>query len=330
MCTGIQLKAEDGSVIFARTLEFGFDIHSSVIVIPRNHTLKAHCDHGHEWKSKYAVVGANAENLPLIADGVNEKGLTGSLFYFAEYAGYQSVAPGEASLASVDLATWFLTQCATVAEVKDAINQVKISNAVFKEWGITCPVHYIFNDTSGACLVVEYIDGKINTYDNKLGVFTNSPSFDWHLINCGNYVNIRAKNYDTLTLNGKEIHATGQGTGFLGLPGDFTPTSRFVRAAAFKHTSMPTKNAHETMLQAFHILNNFDIPVGSVRSEVDGVTYNSQTLWTSCMDISNQRYYFHSYDNRAIRMIDLHKCDLDADEILTFTMHGENKIEELV
>ncbi len=329
MCTGLQLKADDGSIVFARTMEFGIDINSEVIVIPRNHALKAHCDNGHEWQSKYAVVGANAEGLPLIADGVNEKGLAGGLFYFAKYAGYQAVDKGESALTSVDLATWMLTQYASVAEVKEAVQKIKVSDAIFKKWGFTLPVHYIFNDPTGACLVIEYIDGKINLHDNKLGVFANTPDFNWHLTNCSNYINLRPKDYDPIELSGNEVHGTGHGSGFLGMPGDFTPASRFIRVAAFKHTSAPTKDAHDTMLQAFHILNNFDIPFGAVRAETDGVIYTSSTLWTSAQDCTHQRYYFHTYDNRRIRFVDLNQCDLNAKDIRHFSMLSEAVVEAL-
>ncbi len=330
MCTGIQLKAEDDSIIFARTLEFGIDLHSDVLVVPRNHKLKASCDNAHEWTTKYGMVGANAEKQPIIVDGVNEKGLTANLFYFAGYADFQKVDASEKTLSSVDLGTWILSNCANVAEIKEAIHKIKVSNANFKPWGIMCPTHYIFNDPTGACLVVEYLKGELNMYDNPLGVITNAPHFEWHMINCSNYVNLGPKNYESLTIDGNEIPHPGEGSGLLGMPGDFTPASRFIRAMVFKHTVLTSKNAHDTMLEAFHILNNFDIPRGSIRAEHDGKEYTDHTQWTSAIDCTNKRYYFHNYDNRNIRMIDLNKCDLDAKAIRTFVMEKENPIEALV
>jgi choloylglycine hydrolase len=115
----------------------------------------------------------------------------------------------------------------------------------------------------------------------------------------------------------------------LGLPGDFTPPSRFVRAVAFTQSALPVPTATEGMLQAFHILNQFDIPKGAARGTQQGMGVADSTLWTSAADLSNLRYYFHTYDNRQIRMVDLKKANLDGEGIRTIRMAREGVVEEL-
>jgi choloylglycine hydrolase len=328
MCTGIQFKSLDGNIVFARTMEFTVDIHSEIIVIPRGYKLQSHSNIGMTWTTKYACVGANAEKLPLIVEGVNEKGLCVGAFYFSNFAKYQSINNNESYINSVDVCNWLLTQCANVTEAIDAIKSIKVSNAPFEPWGRTCPLHYIVNDTSGDCFVIEYINGELHIHENKIGVFTNSPDFRWHLINLSNYINLSPINAADVTINGEIIKQLGYGTGLLGLPGDFTPPSRFVRAAVFSHTILATKTVDETLAQAFHVLNNFDIPKGSIR-ELNNDSFNDHTLWTSAIDLYNQRYYFCHYNNRAIQMVDLNNCKLDATDIQSFKMAGKTRVESL-
>jgi choloylglycine hydrolase len=128
---------------------------------------------------------------------------------------------------------------------------------------------------------------------------------------------------------GVKISSLGQGSGMLGLPGDFTPPSRFVRAVAFSQSALPVETAQEGVLQAFHILNQFDIPKGAARATENGKTWADFTMWTSASDLKNHRYYFHTFESRQIRMIDLNKMDLNAKQIKTFPMDQQEVIEDL-
>lgn len=309
-CTGIVLTATDGAVVRARTLEFGEDPKSELIFIPRGHAVTATgpdgTPNGLSWTTKYATAGTNAFGQNIILDGLNEQGLGGGLFYFPGYAGYQSVAPDEVanSLGAYELLTWVLGNFATVAEAKAAIPGIKVSNAPLEGFGGSPPLHMIITDRSGASLVVEYVGGELKLYDNPLGVLTNSPGFDWHTTNLRNFVNLSALNVPQLALGDIKIDQTGQGSGLLGLPGDFTPPSRFIRAVAFSQAAAPTADGAAAMKLAFHILDNFDLPPGSVRSG-EGAGQYEVTFWTGAADLKNLRYYVTTFDNRQIRMFDL-------------------------
>ena len=333
-CTGIRIKPNDGSIIAARTLEFAADLHSNIIVVPRARESVGTAPGnkpGLRWKSKYGSVGTNALGVPAILDGLNEKGLAVGLFYFPGYAKYQEVKEEDVgkAIAPWEVPVYLLGSCANVEEAVRAVRSICVGEVVQKEMGYVPPCHYIVNDASGRSVVLEYVGGDLKIHDNPLGVITNSPTFDWHVTNLRNYVNLTVNNVPTVDIAGIELPSFGQGSGMLGLPGDFTPPSRFIRAVAFSQAAVPGATAHEGVLQAFHLLNQFDIPKGAARGTDNGKVMADYTLWTSVSDLKNHRYYFRTFDNSRIRMIDLNKMDLDAKQIKTISMAGQEAIEDL-
>lgn len=336
-CTGIFLKAEDGSYVHARTLEFAIDLGSEVLVVPRGYARTGSTPDGKpgmKWKAKYASVGANGLDMPMIFDGLNEKGLAIGLFYFPDTAGYLPYKPADAgkTIAPWELGSWILDNFASVEEVKANIGKALVAEVAYKGWGFAPPVHYVIQDASGGSIVVEYIGGKVNVYDNPLGVITNSPGFDWHMTNLRNYVNFSMTNVPPVHLGPVTLNPLGQGSGMLGMPGDFTPPSRFVRAVAFSQSILPSATGGDAVLEAFHILNNFDIPKGSAREikkDAHGNILADHTFWTSANDLKAKRFYFRTYDNSEIRMVDLTKMDLNAKDIVHFSMKGNEVIKAL-
>jgi choloylglycine hydrolase len=333
-CTGITIKPNDGSVVFARTLEFAVDIESNIICVPRGkkYVGTAPGDKpGLRWTSKYGAIGANFFNKPMIADGLNEKALHVGIFYFPGFAKYQEVKAEDIgkAMAPWELGSYLLGTCADVNEAVAAAKNVLVGEVVLKEFGFAPPVHYIVTDVSGKSVVFEHVGGKLTIHDNPFGVMANSPTFDWHMTNLSNYVTLSPSNKEKTDLAGKEIKGLGQGSGMLGLPGDFTPPSRFVRAVAFSKTAEKVAAAKDGVLQAFHILNQFDIPKGAARGIEHGKEVADYTLWTSAADLKNLRYYFRTFENSRIRMVDMKSVDLDATEVRTIPMKGEEQIEDV-
>ena len=336
-CTGIRLIAGDGTVVYARTLEFGTDLDSDVIMVPRGYARTGTTpqgENGLKWTSRYASLGANGVGLPYLFDGVNEKGLAAGLFYFPTTAGYMSYNPAQASrtIAPWEVGSWILENFATVEEVKHNIGSVAVAEVVFQKWGFVPPIHYVVHDASGKSIVIEYVDGRLHVHDNVLGVMSNWPTFDWHMTNLRNYVNFSMVNVPPAKVGGLTLTGFGQGTGMLGMPGDFTPPSRFVRAVAYSTSVLPSKTGDEAVLQAFHILNNFDIPKGAAREEQrdgHGNPIADYTLWTSASDLKARRFYFRTHENSQIRSIDLMKMPLDAKSIATISMKGPEVIKSL-
>lgn len=171
-------------------------------------------------------------------------------------------------------------------------------------------IHWRFTDTSGRQLVLEVINGTPLFYENKLGVLTNSPGFEWHMTNLNNYVNLFTGTAPTKQLGNTELVSFGAGSGFLGIPGDITSPSRFVRAAFYQTSAPQQESPLATVLQCFQILNNFDIPIG-IEFPIGEVSSDipSATQWTSATDMEHRIIYFRTMYNSAIRSIDLNTID---------------------
>ena len=333
-CTGIFLSAADGTVVHARTMEFGLDLQSDVLVIPRGYARTGTTPDGQpglKWTAKYASVGANGAGLPVLFDGLNEKGLAAGMFYFPTSAGYMPYAASDAgkTISQWEAGSWILENFASVDEVKAAIGGIVVPSVVFKDWGFAPEAHYVVHDAGGKTIVIEYVGGKLTVSDDPLGVITNSPAFDWHMTNLRNYLNFSMTNAPPVKLGSVTLLPLGMGTGMLGLPGDFTPPSRFVRAVAFSQSILPSATGRDAVLQAFHILNNFDIPKGAARDkekDAHGNVVADYTLWTSVNDLKAKRFYFRTYESSQIRVVDLTAQNLDAKAIVHISMKGEEPI----
>ena len=336
-CTGIRIVAEDGTVVHARTLEFGVDLKSEVIMVPRGYDRTGTAPGGKpgmRWKARYASLGANGVGLPYIFDGLNEKGLAVGTFYFPTTAGYMDFKPEDVdrTLAPWELGSWLLENFSDVEEVRANIGNVVVPAVMLKAWGFVPPVHWVVHDATGKSIVIEYVKGRLNVHNNPLGIMSNSPSFDWHMTNLRNYVNLQVTNSPTLKLGPLELEPLGQGAGMLGLPGDYTPPSRFVRIAAFSQAVLPSKTGWEAVQQAFHVLNAFDIPKGVARDrekDEHGNIVADYTTWTSASDLKRKRFYFRTYENSRIRMVDLMRMDINGNKIVTISMKGKEAVQDL-
>lgn len=336
MCTGIRLKADNGAIIYARTLEFAQDINSEICILPRGYhftgtTLQGK-DTGLQWETRYAVVGANACHEIGVIDGVNERGLAGGLFYFSNYAQYQPMNDASKTIAPWELITYILTTCTTVEQVRALLPNITVTDVLFEPWQSSIPLHALVHDSSGKSLVIEYVQGKLTLHDDPLGIITNAPTFDWHITNLDNYLNLSpynpafAKASAGTHKSDTQALPLGQGSGMLGLPGDFTSPSRFVRAVAFSTNvvDIPTESAARDA--AFHLLNLFDIPHGSIREQEDHEIIYERTQWTSCVDLRNKRYYWHTYATRQLQMVDLMQCSLNAQQPVIIPMEAQDII----
>lgn len=316
-CTGITLKATDGAVVYGRTMEWGsFDLNSQVVVIPRGYQFTAHTPDeqpGLTWKGAHGFVGLDGLDAEATLDGMNERGLAVGGFYHPGFAEYQEYDPTKAgqSMGPSDVIAYLLSNCATVAEARAAIEKVYVTPVIAPVIGMAPPAHYLVTDPSGKAIVIEYLKGKLTIFDAPLGVITNAPTYDWHEINLRNYINLSA-----VALPGKRIEdlnfaPLGGGSGMIGLPGDFTPPSRFVRAVAFAKSARATPDGQETVYEMFRILDNFNVPLGAAEGEgaakLNGM--RSSTIWTSVWDTKNKALYYHTQNNRRVRKVDVMSLD---------------------
>lgn len=312
-CTGISLTASDSSRIVARTIEWGgSDLNSQYVIVPRGYVQQSYIPGGvcggKKFTARYGYVGLAVEQKEFVAEGLNEAGLSAGLFYFPGYGGYESYdEAGKAeSVADLQLVPYLLATCATVEEVKKAVEEIHVI-AVDPR---ASTVHWRFTEPSGRQVVLEIIGGKLHFYENPLGVLTNSPGFEWQMTNLNNYVNLYPGNASGHKLGAVDLKSFGAGSGFLGIPGDVTPPSRFVRAAFYQATAPLQKTGEDAVLLGFQILNNFDIPIGVEFADGGNPAgIPSATQWTSATDVTNRVVYYRSMYNSAIRSIDLKDID---------------------
>ena len=335
-CTGISLRTQNGDLVQGRTIEFGeSNINGKIIISPRGREFKALTTEGKinglKWKAKYGFVGASVVVDQFIGEGINEKGLNAGLFYFPHYGSLVEYEKSKAniSIADMELITWILSNFETIDEVKEGIKKIKVVNIGYDDKGKPLPTaHWRIGDVKGNNIVLEIVNnGEIKIYDNKVGVLTNSPDYEWHIKNLNNYINIYSGNANSFNVNGEELFSFGAGTGALGLPGDITPPSRFIRAFFYVNTIGEVENTKLAVNKAFHILNNFDIPIeiefpkeykGNIPKDVI-----SATQWTAVSDLSNREFYYKTMDNSQIRKIDLKKIDFSSVKYQAFPMDNK-------
>jgi choloylglycine hydrolase len=303
---------------------------SNVVVVPAGKKFSGTLPDGGKgltYTSKYALIGANALGLPVVLDGLNDQGLSVGLFYFPGYASYTPVTADNAkrAIAPHEFGLWVLANFASVDEVREAVKDIVVvptpAPGLGSAAGIVPPTHFFIQDKSGKSLVVEPVDGTLKLHDAPLGVMANAPTYDWHMTNLANYINLSVNDVESAKLGKVNLGAFGAGAGLLGLPGDFTPPSRFVRAAIYSQSAAPNATAGDAVLSAFHILNQFDIPKGAVVNTAAGGKMDEITEWTSVADLKNLRWYFRTFQDQSIRMIDLNQAVAAAKgDIVTISM----------
>jgi choloylglycine hydrolase len=319
-CTSLALKAEDGATVYGRTMEWGtFDLNSRLVIVPRGHEFQGHTPDGkpgHQWEAKYGVVALDMVEKDYFSDGMNEKGLVVGVLYHPGFAEYQSYDPEKAniSMGPTDFPNYVLTQFATVEEVREGLKNIRVVPVPEPVLGgIPAPLHLMVVDKSGKAIVVEYLKGELNVFDNPLRVLTNAPSFDWHMTNLRNYVNLSAVALPAKKIEDLDFAPLGAGSGLIGIPGDYTPPSRFVRAVAYSQTARKTPNGDEAVYEVLRIMDNFNLPLGSAEGPDANPEHlkgmRSSTIWTSAADTRNLKYYYHTQHNRQVRMVDLKRID---------------------
>lgn len=314
-CTGLYLQARDGGVAYARTNEFTADLEAGIAVVPRGNSYTALMPDGSSglvWKNKYAMVGMNIFGMPLIHDGFNDQGLEVGLFFFPGYAKYAKFDKKSArhSLAPYEFGTWLLSNFATVEEVRRHIDDVRIVPTELAGLKMSPPLHTFVVDSTGKSIVIEPINGELIVHDNPVHVMTNSPTFDWHLTNLRQYIGLSTHEAKPTDLGSFGVGKTGSGSGMLGLPGDITPPSRFVRAAYYANMIPQQDTVEQSLNTAMRLMQSFFITKGMVVEDAEPSEEFVQ--WQIFTDLKNKRLYFSTYDNLNIRMVDMKKLKLDS------------------
>ncbi|NPC94661.1 choloylglycine hydrolase family protein [Bacillus sp. WMMC1349] len=327
MCTSMTLTTASEEHLLARTMDFSFQLNGQVLLQPRHYQWESEVD-GKVHESSYAFIGMGRKlQNTLFADGVNEKGLACAALYFPGYAVYEkTLKEHHDHIAPHEFVTWALSMCCDIKDVKKAVDSISIVEKEVELLKTLTPLHWILSDRTGQSIVIEPTAAGIQIYDNPVGVLTNSPEFPWHLTNLRNYIGLRPEQHHTKTLGELKLSAFGQGSGSAGLPGDFTPPSRFVRTTYLKEHIKPVSGERNGVSAAFHILANMNIPKGIVITDQGEDDY---TQYTAAMCNETCSYYYHLYQNRQIQKVCLYDEDLDASEIKLFSARHEEAVHSL-
>jgi choloylglycine hydrolase len=305
-CTDFIIKSQDNAYIIGRSMEFGQVLPMQIQIVPigtKYQSAAPNHQKGVSWTSRYAYIGMVFKPANAVLDGFNEKGLSIGELWFpgAQYPPFPTGSP-EKSLALLNIGDWLLGNFATVDEAKEGLLKVNIYAAEVPGFSSVPPIHLSIQDAKGKSAVVEFLNGKMNIFDNPIGVLTNAPELPWHLTNLRNYLNLSMLNAQPLNINGTVLSPPGQGSGMMGIPGDWTPPSRFVRTAIFKQALAPPKDAKAAILAAFHLLNTVDIPYGAIRATKN--TDFDYTQWVVVKDLTNKQLYYRTYGNQNIQYVD--------------------------
>lgn len=315
-CTEFILKVQDGGVIIGRSLEFGWNPGYQAVLHPRGEQSSSDAPGGKpgvKWTSKYGYLAM--EIFGSGVDGMNEAGLSMGGLYLPGYTKYQDEAAAKnpaRAVSLLDFGKWLLSNFATVAEVREAVQKIYVWGKPMAEaQGMVFPLHFSVYDAGGNGIVIEYVKEGLRIYDHAdLGVLTNSPPFDWQLINIRNYLNLRAAEVQPVQIGNTMLTPPSQGSGELGMPGDWTSPSRLVRAWIMQRFAQPTENAAAGVNLAAHILNAVDVPRGAIRPADNSFKENDYTMWIAIKDLKNKVLYFRTYENLSLRAIDLKKLDM--------------------
>ena len=328
-CTGITLRTTENLPVTARTIEWAATpLNTMYVVVPRGYKQQSYLPNGErkgkKFVAQYGYIGIAVEQAEFVMEGINEAGLGAGLFYFPEYGKYAPYeeAKRSQSVSDMQLVAWILSNFSTIEEVKEGMQEIQVIGTDPR----ASTAHWRITESNGKQVVMEIINQEIVFYDNPLGVLTNSPEFTWHLTNLNNYVNLSAGSVNHRQVGSLSLNAFGGGSGLHGLPGDMTPPSRFIRAAFFQSTAPALATTDATAVQAFHILNNFDIPVGVQFADPHQVpNMPSATQITIASDLSNKRLYYRTMYNSVIRCIDLKSIDFTQVKYQTNALDKEQK-----
>ena len=312
MCTAVSYKTKKH--YFGRNLDLERGYSEGMVITPRNFHFSFRC--AEEYNNHYALIGMAAvvNNYPLYFEATNEKGLSMAGLNFPQNAYYGEVSCDKENIAPFELIPYVLGRCDTVDDATRLLNKVNIVDLSFSDELPNTPLHWIVSDSCKS-ITFECTEEGQKIYDNPLGVLTNNPTFDYHLTNINNYMGLHEGSAGNAMCPNHALSNYSLGMGALGLPGDFSSASRFVKAVFVKEKSVCDGSEKESVNQFFHILRSVAMPKGCVMTASGEYEY---TRYSSCCNTDTQTYYYTTYNNSEIKKVDMHTVKLDGDKLYVY------------
>jgi len=312
MCTAVCYKTKGN--YFGRNLDLEHSYEESVVITPRRFPLSFRFRRS--VQEHYAIIGAAylSEGYPLYFDGMNEKGIGMAGLAFVGNAVYQNVEEGKDNIAPYELIPWVLSQCADLGEVRELLKNLNLVDVPFTKEIPNMPLHFMISDGERS-IVVEPMKEGVRFYENTIGVLTNNPPFPYHLLNLSNYMRLSRKKPELSFAENLELEIYSEGMGAMGLPGDLSSASRFVRAAFVRLNSVSGEGEKESVNQFFHILTSVEQQRGCVLLEDGQYEY---TVYSCCMSLDRGIYYYVTYEERGIKGVDMRKEELWGNRLVIY------------
>ena len=320
MCTAATYRTKD--FYFGRTLDYEFSYGEEITVTPRNYPFSFR--YLPEKREHYAIIGMAhvEEDYPLYYDAVNEKGLGMAGLNFVGNAVYGEVREGKENVAVFELIPYILSQCENTEEARELLGKIQITDTRFKEQLPNGRLHWIIADEKEA-ITVESVTEGLKIYENVPGVLTNNPPFPMQMFQLNNYMQLSSRQPENLFSDQLSLETYSRGMGALGLPGDLSSASRFVRVAFTKLHARSGEGEADSVGQFFHILGSVEQTRGCC--ELENGKYEI-TIYTSCCNATKGIYYYTTYTNRQITAVDMHREKLDGTELIRYPMLEEEQI----
>lgn len=323
MCTAIVYKTRHH--YFGRNLDLEYHYNEQITVTPRNYPFVYR--HMPAQNTHYALIGMAtvADHYPLYYEAVNEMGLGMAGLNFPGNAHYFPIAKNKDNVSPFEFIPWVLSQCATVRQAKRLMERMNLCNTPFSDQFPLSPLHWLIADRNGS-IVVESMQSGLHIHANPVGVLTNNPPFDWHMMNLNNYLHLTTAAPKNRFSGQLDLKPYSLGMGGIGLPGDLSSASRFVRAAFTRLNAQSGESEEESVSQFFHILGSVSQPRGL--NEVRPHEYEI-TVYASCCNTDKGVYYCHTYENARIVKVDMHRENLDGKKLITYPLPVSSDILSL-
>lgn len=312
MCTAVSFKAKQH--YFGRNLDLERGYGEGVVITPRNYPFSFR--YVPALDKHYAMIGMAAvvNNYPLYFEATNEKGLSMAGLNFPRNAVYYDYAEGKENVAPFELIPYLLGKCENITDVKETLKYLNVVNCSFSEGLPVSPLHWLISDKEES-LTLECTKDGMKVYDNPFGVLTNNPTFDFHVMNMNHYMGLHEGFAQNTVSQKLTLDNFSLGMGALGLPGDFSSSSRFVRAVFVKEKSVCGDSEKESVNQFFHILRSVAMPKGCVLAQNGEYEY---TRYSCCCNTQEQVYYYTTYDNSTIRKVELQAVDVEESQLYQY------------
>ena len=314
MCTAATYQTKN--FYFGRTLDYEISYGDQVVITPRKYVFDLR--NGGQIRSHYAMIGMACvmQDYPLYYDAVNEKGLGIAGLNFVGNAHYNKPVEGKDNITQFELIPWILGNCATVREARQLLERINLIDIPFMENLPVAQLHWMIADKT-ECITVESVEDGLKIYENPVGILTNNPPFDYQMFSLNNYMQLSVENRENTFSKELALNAYSRGMGAMGLPGDLSSQSRFIRAAFVKMNSLSGDSEEESVSQFFHILGSVDQQRGCCKLGEDKYEI---TLYTSCCNADKGIYYYTTYDNHQISGVDMHRENLNGDKLISYTL----------